>query len=167
MKYTNGEWSVFGDPEDECPGIEADGVSIVVYGEKLADDAGVQGHAVEEAKGNANLICAAVNAARAISPANPLAAAQAMPQIVAALRAIVSVADNPGSLKLAGLDGNAFSLMGAFQRQAKKEGWSKQEIEAVLTEAKSGDYEHLVGTLADHCVSPGGDDDDDWDDDEY
>ena len=99
MKYTNGEWSVFGDPEDECPGIEADGVSIVVYGEKLADDAGVQGHTVEEAKGNANLICAAVNAARAISPANPLAAAQAMPQIVAALRAIVSVADNPGSFQ--------------------------------------------------------------------
>ena len=35
-------------------------------------------------------------------------------------------------LQLVGLDGNAFSIMGAFSRQAKKEGWSQDEITAVL-----------------------------------
>ena len=30
------------------------------------------------------------------------------------------------NLKLVGLDGNAFSIMGAFQRQARKENWDKQ-----------------------------------------
>lgn len=29
-------------------------------------------------------------------------------------------------LNLAGLDGNAYSLMGAFMRQAKREGWSQE-----------------------------------------
>lgn len=28
------------------------------------------------------------------------------------------------NLTLVGLDGNAFSLMGAFQRQARREGWT-------------------------------------------
>ena len=35
-------------------------------------------------------------------------------------------------LRLVGLDGNAYSLMGAFQNQAKKEGWTKEEINKVL-----------------------------------
>ena len=55
------------------------------------------------------------------------------------------------NLTLVGLDGNAFSLMGAFQRQAKEEGWSKEEIDLVLKEAKSSDYDHLVATLDAHC----------------
>lgn len=55
------------------------------------------------------------------------------------------------NLNLVGLDGNALSLMGAFSQQAKREGWSKQEIDAVLTEAKSGDYDHLLQTLIPHC----------------
>jgi hypothetical protein len=50
-------------------------------------------------------------------------------------------------LALIGLDGNAYSLMGAFQKQARREGWSAEEIKAVLDEAKSGDYAHLVTTL--------------------
>ena len=62
-------------------------------------------------------------------------------------------------LRLAGLDGNAFFLMGAFRRQAKKEGWTKDEIYGVLKEAQSRDYNHLLATLADHCEDPTGDDD--------
>jgi hypothetical protein len=54
-------------------------------------------------------------------------------------------------LRLVGLNGNAFSLMGAFQHQAREEGWSHAEIDAVLKEAMSGDYDHLVATLAAHC----------------
>ncbi len=53
-------------------------------------------------------------------------------------------------LKLVGLDGNAFNLLGHFQRQAKKEKWSDVEIDEVITEASSGDYDHLLQTLLKH-----------------
>ena len=33
-------------------------------------------------------------------------------------------------LELVGLDGNAFFLMGAFQRQARREKWTQEEIDA-------------------------------------
>jgi formylmethanofuran dehydrogenase subunit C len=55
------------------------------------------------------------------------------------------------NLGLVGLDGNAFSLMGAFKRQASKEGWTKKEITTVLNECMKGDYNHLLVTLADRC----------------
>ena len=55
------------------------------------------------------------------------------------------------NLTLAGLDGNAYSLMGAFQKQAQKEGWTKEEIQQVLDEATSSDYDHLLRTLDKHC----------------
>lgn len=54
------------------------------------------------------------------------------------------------TLNLVGLDGNAFSLLGNFQRQARKEKWTPQEIKAVMTEAQSGDYNHLLQTLMAH-----------------
>ena len=47
------------------------------------------------------------------------------------------------NLSLLGLDGNAYFLLAAFNKQAQKEQWSREEIDAVLTEAKSGDYDHL------------------------
>lgn len=62
-------------------------------------------------------------------------------------------------LELIGLDGNAFALMGAFQRQARREGWSKDEIDAVINECMSGDYNHLLATLLEHTES----DDNDYD----
>lgn len=58
------------------------------------------------------------------------------------------------NLKLTGLDGNAFSIMGAFQRQARKENWTKEEINAVLDDAMSSDYNHLLSTIANRCVNP-------------
>ncbi len=54
------------------------------------------------------------------------------------------------NLELEGLDGNAFSLMGAFQKQARREDWTPEEIKEVLDEAKSGDYDHLLQTLIEH-----------------
>lgn len=57
-------------------------------------------------------------------------------------------------LELVGLNGNAFCLMGAFSAQAKREGWTRDEIDAVLTECKKSDYDHLVSTLAEHCEEP-------------
>jgi hypothetical protein len=49
------------------------------------------------------------------------------------------------------LVGNAFSLMGAFRKAARQQGWNNEEIVAVTNEAMSGDYDHLVATLARHC----------------
>jgi hypothetical protein len=60
------------------------------------------------------------------------------------------------NLQLVGLDGNAFSLLGAFSRQAKRERWSAEEIEAVRQEATSKDYDHLLSTLLAFTHSPEG-----------
>jgi hypothetical protein len=57
-------------------------------------------------------------------------------------------------LELEGLDGNAYSLMGAFRRQARHEGWEPEEIEAVMKEAKSGDYDNLIAVLLKYSRSP-------------
>ena len=54
-------------------------------------------------------------------------------------------------LDLVGLDGNAFALMGAFQKQARREGWTKDEIKIVLDKCTSGDYDNLIITLMDNC----------------
>ena len=55
--------------------------------------------------------------------------------------------DKKIGLELDELDGNAFSLLGAFQKQAKREDWTKEEIKQVLDEATSGDYDDLLQTL--------------------
>lgn len=53
-------------------------------------------------------------------------------------------------MQLAGLDGNAFALMGAFSRNASRQGWTSDEIDTVLKECRSGDYDHLLCTLMDN-----------------
>lgn len=58
-------------------------------------------------------------------------------------------------LKLVGLDGNAFNLMGAFSRAAKDQGWTEAEVKEVIDEAMSGDYDHLVATLSNNCQRKG------------
>ena len=55
-------------------------------------------------------------------------------------------------LELVGLDGNAFAVIGAFRRAAKKCGWTKQEIDDVTKDAMSGDYNHLLAVIANHCT---------------
>ena len=55
------------------------------------------------------------------------------------------------NLSLVGLDGNSFALMGAFQKQARREDWSQEEIKFVLDEAEKGDYSHLLCTLMEYC----------------
>ena len=61
------------------------------------------------------------------------------------------VIDKNVNLNLVGVNGNAFMIMGVFRRQAKKEGWLQEEIDAVLKEAKSGNYNHLLATIENHC----------------
>ena len=50
-------------------------------------------------------------------------------------------------MDLVGLDGNAFSLIGAFSKNAKRQGWTKEEIDVVLNECQTGNYDHLLQTL--------------------
>lgn len=66
------------------------------------------------------------------------------------------------TLNLVGIDSNAFSIMGAFSRQARREGWAKDEIDAVISEATSGDYNHLLGVIMAHCESADSDEADDY-----
>ena len=61
------------------------------------------------------------------------------------------VIDKTVNLNLIGVNGNAFMIMGVFRKQAKKEGWTPEEIEDVMAEAKSGDYNHLLATIENHC----------------
>ena len=55
------------------------------------------------------------------------------------------------NLDLVGIDGNAYIIMATFTKQAKKEGWSQDEIELVIEEAQSKDYDHLVSIIMNHC----------------
>jgi hypothetical protein len=55
------------------------------------------------------------------------------------------------NLDLVGIDSNAYSIMGAFQRQARIEGWLIEEINLVIEEAKKGDYDHLLAVIENHC----------------
>ena len=74
-------------------------------------------------------------------------------------------------LNLANIDGNAFALMAAFNKAARKQGWTKEEIDAVLTECKKSDYDHLVQTLMENTESEDDPETEkwegiDWEDDE-
>ena len=51
-------------------------------------------------------------------------------------------------LNLVEVDGNAFALLGAFQLAARRQGWPARRITEVTTEARNGDYDHLLATLA-------------------
>lgn len=55
------------------------------------------------------------------------------------------------NLELVGVDGNAYAIMGVFSRQARREGWTQEEIDQVLEEAQSGDYNHLLNTIMTYC----------------
>ena len=50
------------------------------------------------------------------------------------------------TVQLTGEDGNAFAIMGQCSRAMRKAGCSKEEIDAFMTEAQSGDYDHLLQT---------------------
>lgn len=54
-------------------------------------------------------------------------------------------------LTLEGLGGNAFALMGAFSKQAKREKWTQAEIDKVLEKAINSDYDNLVAILMEYC----------------
>lgn len=53
------------------------------------------------------------------------------------------------TVKLTGVDGNAFMLIGACAKAARKNGLTKERIDEFTDEAMSGDYNHLLRT----CMS--------------
>ena len=55
------------------------------------------------------------------------------------------------TLELVEKDGNAFTILGSFRRQSRKEGWSEDEIKEVMDEARSRDYNYLLSTIQKHC----------------
>lgn len=57
-------------------------------------------------------------------------------------------------LDLVGLDGNAFALMGAYKRAARRQGIDNEHVAKVISECMSGNYDHLLATLLDNTISP-------------
>ena len=53
-------------------------------------------------------------------------------------------------VKLSGQDGNAFYILGACQRAAKKAGWDAEKIKSVMDEMRGGDYNNLLATAMKH-----------------
>lgn len=50
-------------------------------------------------------------------------------------------------IDLTGPDGNAFALMGAAKRFAKQLCYDKPEIDKILNDMQSGDYENLLNVF--------------------
>jgi hypothetical protein len=58
--------------------------------------------------------------------------------------------DGKPCVTLVGQDGNAFNILGLCQRAARKAGWTKEQIDAVMQEMRSSDYDHLLQTAMKH-----------------
>lgn len=42
---------------------------------------------------------------------------------------------------------NAFAMLGAFRKAARRQGYPQADIDRVIDDARSEDYEHLVDVL--------------------
>lgn len=54
------------------------------------------------------------------------------------------MADNKPIVKLLEQDGNAFMVIALCQRAARKAGWSKEQIDSVVQDMMSSDYDHVL-----------------------
>lgn len=63
--------------------------------------------------------------------------------------------------------GNAFAMMGAFRVAAEKAGWTDNEIKAVLDDAMSSDYDHLLDVILSNCEETARPDEMSFDFDDY
>ena len=59
----------------------------------------------------------------------------------------MAITSKPVKLNLLKCDGNAFFMMGAFSKAARKAKWTQVDIDKVLKECMAGDYDHLLQTL--------------------
>jgi hypothetical protein len=53
-------------------------------------------------------------------------------------------------INLVGLS-NGIVLSNAFYNAARKQGWTKEDINDVLSESKRYDYDYMLKTLVSHC----------------
>lgn len=51
-----------------------------------------------------------------------------------------------------GIDGNAYAIMAAFSKAARRDGYPKDSIDAVIKDAMSGDYDHLLSVIMHNSV---------------
>lgn len=56
-------------------------------------------------------------------------------------------------LELAGLNGNVFNLFAKFSQAARRQGFSREEVQAVLDEARTSDYDHALRVLIANTTS--------------
>lgn len=56
-------------------------------------------------------------------------------------------------IDLTGPEGNAFVLLDYAKRYAKELSYSKEQVDALIKEMQSGDYENLVKVFDDHFGS--------------
>ena len=68
-------------------------------------------------------------------------------------------------VRLVGMDGNAFAIMGRVEGALRRGGVSKEEREVYLAESRSGDYNNLLRTAM-AWVDCATDEDEDEDDDD-
>lgn len=54
------------------------------------------------------------------------------------------------TVKLIGENGNAFVILGKVQRALQKAGYPKEFIDNYISEATSGDYDHLLQVTMDY-----------------
>ena len=59
----------------------------------------------------------------------------------------MAITSKPVKLNLLKCNGNAFALMGAFSKAARKAKWTPVDIDKVLAECRSGSYDNLLQTL--------------------
>lgn len=52
-------------------------------------------------------------------------------------------------VELIGQSGNAFAILGAVSKALRRGGVPKDEIDAFMAEATSGDYDHVLATVMD------------------
>ena len=67
----------------------------------------------------------------------------------------------PAELQLVGLDGNAFSIIGAVKRAMRAAGFSAKAQGEMVEAAMSGDYNNVLQTAMKWTESPEADEDDD------
>jgi len=56
------------------------------------------------------------------------------------------------SVKLIGVDGNAFSIIGQCKAAMMKAKWPRDKMDAVVNDMMSGDYDHLLQVVLDTFI---------------
>lgn len=53
----------------------------------------------------------------------------------------------PVEMEFVGADGGAMAILGRFRVEGRRQSWRPEHLQAVLAEARSGNYDHLLGVI--------------------